>query len=562
LIFRATKFEKEKHKFRKALLMRLKIKTRESLMKFSPAMQRTLMYGAILAAVGAAAGVRYAAAGAVGLVSLPVSFTVGWWVRRNLARAAEGGATDAVTRFVTNAAAVEQAEAALKEAYAAYTEKNRHASAERIAKAMNKKRRAVLRQKIGIRLAGAGGGITAGLATLGAVELVIGEAHAATLHGTDGAVKELVSTAEAQGLYHRIAILGGWFVVQAHDGTYNLYYYDKTRDAVRFAMSGVKNLNEITEKPILELSQNDLKILNPSDRATVGNWLKNRLERPINMLFAFSDMSEEEMRKAGIYTLSNLDGFVQMDADYWGGLATRLGAYLNTTGRALQKVATVSALFGQQIFETVFVAGKAGGMSDQDIVNLYDIIFDKVQKGVDLNPLGSHLGPDGTETHTLMDTGMNTDEDFLSWLFGFKGQAHVYGREDVSLTHKPLWYKAWVYGHEVGHAIQGLLKVDEALNALPAGEREHILREMHDFFAYLKHLRAEGANTGHKGWTESMRQLTAINVNAKDSEIFADLFSKILTNPEEVRLRAPHFYAFIKNLVDSDPKLRNVIGIV
>lgn len=452
---------------------------------------------------------------------------------------------------------VRDAEEKLARAYEAYDESQRNESIANIARALAEKRKAVLWQtlrRLGMRMivGGTAGGIAGSLLSDASV------ASGATVHGRYGVAAEVATTADSTAFYENILRLGGWFVVKNPNGTYELFYYDEAKGAVRHALSGVKNVNEITESKVLEVSQKDLVLLKPADRAMVGAAGRPWWERPLNTLFDTNGMTEDEMRGAGIYTLNSLpESFPDMTPDYWGRIATALGTYTDTHE-------TVTELSGPGLidrFATVFYPGTKG-LPNKDVMSLFGVLFDDVHRYADLNPSGDHPLPDGQQVTTAMKMVVQEERTWFEWMIGRESNARAHAAIDALFEGKSEWWKAVFMGHELGHLIQHITHADKVFNLLPAGTREEILREMHDFHDFQIKLRAEGVRTNYKGWTEETFKLAAGGADTQDTEIFADMFSKILTNPAEVKLRAPKFYEFMRDkIINCNTKLRTVVAI-
>ncbi|MEN9390119.1 MAG: hypothetical protein RLZZ283_219 [Candidatus Parcubacteria bacterium] len=534
----------------------------------SPALQYLLMGGAMTAVLGFSVALRSMAVGVpAAIIMVASAFGAGFYVRGKLNKWAGQGAENAVVRWIVNAREVEAAEQELQKALAEYNEKDRHTGVKRIARAMAKKRNALLGQKLTIMAVGSLFGIGAGRGALLAADAglfdIVTPAKAATLHNPDGTTKEMIPTGESQVFYDRLLRYGGWFAVKNDDGTYNIYRYepghtvkngDFVPSRVRFAVGGVKNLNQISEGPIPELKENDFPLLSEKDRGTVkrfqvqGAW--GYLD-PFRYNNAEQVMTEAEMRGAGMYNMTALPWRLNTTPEFWGDIAGRLG-------RVSQKAQELvyHGVFGIEKFWSAFVAGDKGGMSDKSIEDLFTVIFGTHITGADL--------PEDSTTSTIMTTRVNNHSEW-AWWYWLIGQdvpaAEIIGTEDYIAKDMPGWRRAFFLAHELGHAIHAITNMDEAFNALSVEKREIIMRELYDLREYLLDLKEKGAKTGFKGWTDDQRQLVQVTARVEDDELFADAFSKLLTHPETLKEKCPELYKFLKDLINSNPRLRTTIGV-
>jgi hypothetical protein len=443
-----------------------------------------------------------------------------------------GAATAGVVAFLTSwalgqrmkqwkDAKVEDADVALNEAYESYTEDNRNESMARIARALAVKRKSELKRtmrRLGLRILAGGfvGGIT------GAFIQEVTAANAGTIHKPNGAV-EGVQLTEAN-IYHHIFNRGGFFAVKNSDGTYNIFFYDRARGTVELSIGGARTLREMSEYGALELSPSDVTKLSRNDQMTI--WYAS--SPTVRDILSYTNAaSEKEME--GLYTLSPLPSDKDLPPSYW------------------REVMADMKRFGDGKF---FIGDRPA--TDAEVHALYTVLFSRIN--IDTNTGGEPWTDPATglEVRTRATFSIEENEN---------GELRPVTREDPSFKDLAPWAQVSVRAHEMGHLLHSILNIDSVFNDLPAAEREKIMSELFEFYKKLTEMGVKGRASGYKGWTEEMRQLAFVSRNPKDYELFAEFIGKMMTHPEEMRKNCPHFYKFMKELINSHPELSKVMVV-
>lgn len=416
---------------------------------------------------------------------------------------------------------VEEADASLNDAYEAYTEDNRNESVARIARALAVKRKAELKRtmrRLGLRIVA--GGFAGGAA--GAFVQEVTQAHAGTIHKPDGAL-EGVRLTEAN-IYHYIRSQGGFFAVKNDDGTFNIFYFDKAGDTVELAIGGARTLREMSDTGALVLSPSDITKLSRADQMMI--WYAS--SPTVRDILSYTNAaSEEEMKD--LYKLSALPSDRDLPPSYWRevmGDMKRLG-------------------------DGKFFMGDRPA-TNAEVHALYVVLFSQIN--IDAN-IGGEPWTDpatGLEVKTRATFSIEENEN---------GELRPITREDPSFKDLAPWAQVSVRAHEMGHLFHSILNIDTVLNDLPAAEREKILSEIFEFQKKLTEMNIRGKATGYRGWSEEMRQLVYMTRSPKDYELLAEFIGKMMTHPEEVRQNCPHFYEFMKDLINKHPELSKVMVV-
>ncbi len=443
-----------------------------------------------------------------------------------------GAAVAGVAAFVTSWALgqrmkqwkdtkVEEADASLNEAYEAYTEDNRNESMARIARALAVKRKAELKRtmrRLGLRILA--GGLAGG--TAGAFIQDVTSAHAGTIHKPDGTFEGAPLT--EGNIYFAIINRGGFFAVRNDDGTFNIFYFDKARGTVELAIGGARTLREMSDGGVLELSPRDVTKLSRSDQMTI--WYAS--SPTVRDILSYTNAaSEEEMKD--LYKLSALPSDRDLPASYWREVLADM----------------------KRLGEGKFFIGDRPA-TDAEVHALYVVLFSRVN--IDANTGGEPWTDPATglEVKTRATFSIEENEN---------GELRPITREDPSFKELLPWAQVSVRAHEMGHLLHSILNIDTAFNDLPAAEREKILSEIFEFQKKLTQMDLQGRAAGYKGWTEEMRQLVFMTRSSKDYELLAEFIGKMMTHPEEVRQNCPHFYEFMKELINKHPELSKVMVV-
>ncbi|MEK7530474.1 MAG: hypothetical protein AAB573_01285 [Patescibacteria group bacterium] len=95
----------------------------------------------------------------------------------------------------------------------------------------------------------------------------------------------------------------------------------------------------------------------------------------------------------------------------------------------------------------------------------------------------------------------------------------------------------------------GILDVDNSFNSLPIEERKAILNELYDSFDASDYDEDGGVTTGGK----------ELKRDPKHAMIIALI--DMLYNPEGLKARCPHFYTYMRQLINNHPLLRKIIMV-
>lgn len=103
--------------------------------------------------------------------------------------------------------------------------------------------------------------------------------------------------------------------------------------------------------------------------------------------------------------------------------------------------------------------------------------------------------------------------------------------------------RAWVAGHEIGHALDRILDLPHVLDELPPDKRADFLQELKEFREYLvQHGKPHnGLSTGR--------------------EILADAFSYALREPALLKEQAPLVYEFLKSEIARDQLISKLVRL-
>jgi hypothetical protein len=190
--------------------------------------------------------------------------------------------------------------------------------------------------------------------------------------------------------------------------------------------------------------------------------------------------------------------------------------------------------------------------TDAEIHALYLVLFSRIDIDADTGGEPWKDPTTGVEIRTRATFRIEENEN---------GELRPMAREDPTFKQLAPWAQVAVRAHEMGHLLHSVLNIDTAFNELPAAEREKILNELLTFHQKLVEMSQRGSATGYKGWTEEMRQLVYVGRNEEDYEILADLIGKMMTHPEEVKRNCPHFYEFMKKLINEHPEMSKVMVV-
>ncbi|MEK7530304.1 MAG: hypothetical protein AAB573_00360 [Patescibacteria group bacterium] len=519
-------------------------RTREWFLTLSSKAQKRIMYGAIAASLTYSYAMRTMALGPVAaLFAVVAAFGGGKMMREFLHKQAESGGTNRITRWVLNTKKVESAEHELQAALAEYTDTDRHNGVRRIARAMAKKRAALLDRKTSIMVAGALTGSSSGIGTGVLVQDVlhmgdIGTARAATGHTYDDK-SNFTSEYGPRSPTGLLELIGngynGWFVVR-HGSTYDVYYVaNDSQHTVHHALSNVSRLQIMGAGGVLELTQREFESIAPS--VPLVAWLTE--------LTGFAKPPEA---LENLYQMTPIENQDQLAPNYHSEIMYKISNIIaDPKNGPLYQLPSTKISFDGKVFSTLFniPLNSSEGLGSEQVWALAKALFRRIEH-IDGFTL---IGGEKANATFFIETDLLGGNGGLIMQLTDMYDAQSGGDKMATLA------------HEVSHAMYVLLGVSDHFKALPLTERAAIMEELYRFHDFLESPRAHAALGEYKGSPDALRLLSHHQSQHRNDEMFADAFAKLMTYPKLTRQECPQFAAFMQRLIAENPKMRSLIAL-